>query len=583
MTVGTRITLVQPIGSRTITAGRDLHSAPEDIKILSLYLFYDYFQNICFHYHFVSNITTFIVKYMSTFKTRKVIMKVKQFAALIILDGFGIAEASDSNAIHLANKPFIDKLFNDYPHNTLEASGEAVGLPDGQMGNSEVGHLNLGAGRVVYQSLTRVNVAIKDKSFFEIDAFKNAIEHVKKNNSKLHILGLVSDGGVHSHTTHFKALYDLAKSSGIEDKTYLHAFLDGRDTPPTSGKGYLETLVNYGMKVATVSGRYYAMDRDSNWDRLQKAYDNMVLGTGELISSPINGIQKSYDNNITDEFVVPFLVDKKGLISDSDAVIFANFRPDRAIRISTAISNLDAVKDYYMDGKATFSAKPLNNILYVSMMKYASSIKGLVAFPLQTLDNLYGDVISSQGLNQLRIAETEKYAHVTFFFDGGVDKELPNSDRILIPSPKVATYDLQPEMSAYEVAEKAVESITSKKYDTMILNFANPDMVGHTGVLEAAVKAIETVDKCLEKVIDAINSIGGIAIIIADHGNAEKMRDTDGSPHTAHTTNLVPVLITKKGINVNSGSLQDIAPTLLEILGVNKPAEMTGHSLINKI
>ncbi|MDL2292698.1 2,3-bisphosphoglycerate-independent phosphoglycerate mutase [Acholeplasma sp. OttesenSCG-928-E16] len=507
-------------------------------------------------------------------------MKVNKFAALIILDGYGIAPASNSNAISLAKKPFIDELFKNYPHNTLEASGEAVGLPDGQMGNSEVGHLNLGAGRVVYQSLTRINVSIKDGSFFQNEAFLKACNHVKKNNSKLHILGLVSDGGVHSHTSHFKALQDVANQNGIGNKTYLHAFLDGRDTPPTSGKSYLKTLIDYNMQVATVSGRYYAMDRDSNWDRLQKAYDAMVLGKGPHFKNALEGIENSYKESITDEFVVPFVVDDKGLIGDNDAVIFANFRPDRAIRISTAISNLDGVKDYYMEGKATFNATPLKNIFYVSMMHYADTVKGLVAFPLQTLDNLFGDAVSNAGLRQLRIAETEKYAHVTFFFDGGVDKEIKGSTRILVPSPKVATYDLKPEMSAFEVKDKAVAAIKSKEFDTMVLNFANPDMVGHTGVIEAAVKAIETVDTCLKEVVEAISSIGGVAIILADHGNAEKMREPDGSPHTAHTTNLVPVVITDKNVKINHGALCDIAPTLLDILGLPIPSEMTGKSLI---
>ena len=504
----------------------------------------------------------------------------KTFVGLIIMDGYGLAPASPSNSVSLAKKPFLDNLFQEYPNNVLQASGEYVGLPDGQMGNSEVGHLNLGAGRIVYQSLTRINVAIKDGSFFKNKAFLDAIKHAKKHHSKLHIFGLVSDGGVHAYPTHIKALHDLAISEGITP--YLHAFMDGRDTPQTSGLGFLKDLMDHGMKVATVSGRYYAMDRDNNWDRIQKAYDNMTLGTGKL-QGALEGIQASYDQGVSDEFIIPFVVDKEGLVQDHDAIIFANFRPDRAIRIATAFSNPEKTSMYQTPGKANFSlAHTLKDIFFVSMMHYNETVKGPLAYELQTLDRLYGEVIADHNLKQLRIAETEKYAHVTFFFDGGSEKDLKGSTRILVESPKVPTYDLKPEMSAFEVRDKAVEAIKSGEFDTMILNFANPDMVGHTGSIEATTKAVETVDQCTKDVVEAILSIGGVAIVLADHGNAEKMRDNEGNAHTAHTTNLVPIVITKKDITLGTGALCDVAPTMLDLLGVKQPKEMTGKSLILK-
>ncbi len=505
----------------------------------------------------------------------------KKFAALIIMDGYGLAPASDSNSVSLAKKPFLDQLFKDYPNNTLKASGENVGLPEGQMGNSEVGHLNLGAGRVVFQSLTRINVAIKDGSFFKNKAFLDAIDHAKKNKSKLHIFGLISDGGVHAYPTHIKALHDLAVSKGITP--YLHAFMDGRDTPQVSGLGFLKDLIDYGIKVATVSGRYYAMDRDNNWDRIQLAFDNMVLGTGKHYKDALEGTQVSYDAGITDEFIIPFVVDQNGLVGDHDSIIFANFRPDRAIRIATAFSNPSEANTYHTEDKTSFDPKNApKDIFFVSMMHYNKTVKGPLAYELQVLNNLYGEVVADAGLKQLRIAETEKYAHVTFFFDGGQERDLKGATRIVVESPKVATYDLKPEMSAYEVKDRAVEAIKSGKFDTMILNFANPDMVGHTGSIEATTKAVETVDQCTKEVVEAILSIGGVAIVLADHGNAEKMRSADGQPHTAHTTNLVPVLITKKDIKLGTGSLCDVAPTLLELLGLKQPKEMTGHSLIIK-
>jgi len=506
-----------------------------------------------------------------------------KFVGLIIMDGYGLAPASDSNSVTLAKKPFIDSLFKNYPHTTLQASGEAVGLPEGQMGNSEVGHLNLGAGRVVYQSLTRINVAIKDGSFFKNEAFLKACAHVKKHQSKLHILGLVSDGGVHSTTNHIKALYDLAKQNGLENHTFLHAFTDGRDTPQQSAYGYVKDLVNYGLNIATVAGRYYAMDRDNNWDRLQLAYDNLLVGSDIKFDSALTGINASYDKGITDEFIVPFVVNSNGLINDNDAVIFANFRPDRAIRLATALSNPDATTLYQSEGKAVFHPNHVvKNILFVSMMHYNESVKGLLAYPLQTLNNLFGQTIENAGLSQIRAAETEKYAHVTFFFDGGKEVELKHSKRILAESPKVATYDLKPEMSAYELTDMVLEALKTKQYQTMVLNYANPDMVGHTGSIEATTKSVEVVDACVKKVVQEILSQDGVVIVLADHGNAEQMRSSDGKPHTAHTTNLVPCIITKKGINLHSGALCDVAPTILDLLNVKQPAEMTGHSLIER-
>ncbi len=505
----------------------------------------------------------------------------KKFAALIILDGYGLAPDSDTNSVSLAKKPFLDQLFIDYPNNVLHASGERVGLPKGQMGNSEVGHLNLGAGRIVYQSLTRINKSIENQSFFTNKAFLEAIAHVKKHKSNLHIFGLVGDGGVHAYPTHIKALHKLATSKGITP--YMHAFMDGRDTPQTSGLNFLKDLTDDGLVISTVSGRYYAMDRDNNWERIQKAFDTMVLGTGVHYDDALKGIKTSYDNGVTDEFIIPFVVDKKGLVKENDAILFANFRPDRAIRIATAFSNPNEANTYHSPGKANFDTKDVpKNIFLVSMMHYNKTVKGPLAYDLQKLNNLYGDVIANAGLKQVRLAETEKYPHVTFFFDGGIDKELKGSTRILVQSPKVATYDLKPEMSAFEVKDKAIEAIRSGVYDTMILNFANPDMVGHTGSIPATIKAVETVDQCAREVIKAILDIDGVAIVIADHGNAEKMKGADGAPHTAHTTNLVPVLITQKGITVNTGSLCDIAPTLLELLELKQPKEMTGKSLILK-
>lgn len=506
----------------------------------------------------------------------------KKFVGLVILDGLGIANPGPTNSVSLAKTPVLDNLLKEYPNNTLNASGLAVGLPEGQMGNSEVGHLNLGAGRVVWQSLSRINQAVLNNDFYKNKAFLNAIKHVKKYNSKLHIFGLLGDGGVHAHSDHIIALYELAKKYHLEKKTYYHAFLDGRDTSPTSGLGFLTEIAKTGLNIATVSGRYYAMDRDNNWDRLQLAIDNLTLGTGKLYPSYTEGVKASYEKGVTDEFMIPFLVNKNGLIKDNDAIIFANFRPDRAIRISTAFSNPKMVKEYYSPKKAHFDDTNIpKNIFFVSMMHYADTVKGEIAYGLQDLVNLYGDIISEAGLKQLRAAETEKYPHVTFFFDGGYEKDLKGAKRLLIPSPKVPTYDLKPEMSAYELTDAVIKELNKNSYDTMILNYANPDMVGHTGSIPATTKAVEAVDECLGKIVDEANKINGTLIIIADHGNAEMMRDKDGTPHTAHTTNIVPVIITDKSVKISSGgALCDVAPTMLKLLGLKQPKEMTGKSLI---
>ena len=508
----------------------------------------------------------------------------KRPVLLCIMDGYGIAECGEGNAVCKANKPNLDRIFKEYPTCIIDASGEAVGLPEGQMGNSEVGHMNLGAGRIVYQSLTRINVSVKDGSFMNNEAINEAVDNAIANNKKVHIFGLCSDGGVHSHTSHIKAIAALCEAKGVE--VYYHAFLDGRDVQPQSALEYIAKVEEAkNLKVSTVSGRYYAMDRDKNWNRIQVAYDAMTNKKGEVYSSAKEGIEASYANGVTDEFVVPFIVDLNGQICDGDSVIFANFRPDRAIQIATAISNPEVVKtlvknpeDYVLN-----TTNGPKDIKFVSMMKYADSVSGKLAFPLQSFNNLFGDVVSKAGLKQLRIAETEKYAHVTFFFDGGADREIEGSTRILVNSPKVATYDLQPEMSAYEVCDKVCDAIRSQEFDTIILNFANCDMVGHTGVIPATKAAVEAVDTCVGRVCEALDSVGGVALITADHGNAEKMLAEDGSPYTAHTTNLVPLVITNKNLKLKeNGILSDIAPTMLELLGLEKPADMTSESLILK-
>lgn len=503
-------------------------------------------------------------------------MSKKDLVMLVIMDGYGIRKETKGNAIAFAKKPNLDKLFSEYPNTLIQASGEAVGLPEGQMGNSEVGHMNIGAGRVVFQSLTRVNIAVRDGSLINMPAIHEAVEHAKKNHSSLHIMGLMSDGGVHSHINHIIYLMNEARKQGVE-KVYVHAFLDGRDVPPKSAKTYLSMLKDKcmsGVEIGVVSGRYYAMDRDKNYDRTQLAYDALVYGDAPY-KDLLGGIDESYEEGVTDEFVKPYIVTRNSNIKENDSVIFANFRPDRAIQISTAITNptMTSMKKY----------ETFQNICFVSMMLYSENVKGLVNFDVQKLDNMYGDVISERGLKQLRIAETEKYAHVTYFFDGGVDKELKGAKRILVHSPKVATFDLKPEMSAYEVTDKAIDAINSKEFDTIILNFANCDMVGHTAVFDAAVKAVETVDECVGKVYNAVKAVNGTLLITADHGNADMIYDENGLPFSAHTTNPVPFLITRKDVVLHeSGNLGDITPTMLDLLHEEKPAEMTGKSMIKE-
>ena len=496
---------------------------------------------------------------------------------LMILDGFGIA-GDKGNAIKAANKPNIDRLFSSNPVTQIGASGMDVGLPDGQMGNSEVGHTNIGAGRVVYQELTRITKSIQDGDFFQNEALCNAIDNAVKNGTALHIMGLLSDGGVHSHNTHLYGILELAKKKGLE-KVYVHAFLDGRDVPPSSGKDYVAACVEEMKKIgvgqiATVMGRYYAMDRDNRWERVVKAYSAMVYGEGVKCADPVEAVAVSYAEGVTDEFVVPTVIDGAAPIGAGDSMIFYNFRPDRAREITRTFVDPDF--SGFERKKGFF---PLT---YVCMTQYDATMPNVqVAFKPQSLDNTFGEYISNKGLTQLRIAETEKYAHVTFFFNGGVEKTYENEDRILVASPKVATYDLQPEMSAYEVADKCAEAIKSGKYDVIILNFANCDMVGHTGVFDAAVKAVEAVDACVGKVTDAIAEMGGVSLITADHGNADKMFEDDGSPFTAHTTNPVPFCVIGYPCQLREGGkLADIAPTMLQILGLEQPEEMTGKSLI---
>ncbi|MBQ3693111.1 MAG: 2,3-bisphosphoglycerate-independent phosphoglycerate mutase [Clostridia bacterium] len=498
---------------------------------------------------------------------------------LIIMDGYGIAPP-EGNAIAAANKPNLDRLFSENPVTTIGASGMDVGLPDGQMGNSEVGHTNMGAGRVVYQELTRITKSIGDGDFFENEALVEAVENCKANNSALHLMGLLSSGGVHSHNTHLYGLLELAKKSGLE-KVYIHAFLDGRDVPPSSAKDFAEELVKkteeIGVgKVATVAGRYYAMDRDNNWDRVEKAYSAMVYGEGVESCCAVKAIGDSYENEVTDEFVLPTVIDKEGTVKPNDSIVFFNFRPDRAREITRTFVDPDFKGFERRNG--FFPVK------FVCFTQYDATMPNVsVAFKPQSLVNTLGEYISSKDMTQLRIAETEKYAHVTFFLNGGVEKVYDGEDRILVNSPKVATYDLQPEMSAYEVTEKCVAAIESGKYDMIILNFANCDMVGHTGIFEAAVKAVEAVDECVGKVTDAIAKMGGVSLITADHGNADKMFDEDGSPFTAHTTNPVPFCVVGYPCKLREGGrLADIAPTMLEIMGLEQPAEMNGESIIAK-
>lgn len=510
----------------------------------------------------------------------------KKPTVLMILDGYGLNDNRTGNAVAQAQTPVMDKLMAEYPFVKGNASGLAVGLPDGQMGNSEVGHLNMGAGRIVYQDLTKITKAIQDGDFFENKALLAACENVKANDSALHMFGLVSDGGVHSHNEHIYGLLELAKRQGIK-KVYVHCFLDGRDTPPASGKEYVEQLeekmkeIGVG-EVASVMGRYYAMDRDNRWERVEKAYNALVKGIGETAESGPAGIQASYDADTTDEFVLPTVVMKDGApvatIKDNDSIIFYNFRPDRAREITRVFCD---------DNFEGFNRGPRVKTTYVCFTEYDVTIENkLVAFVKEEITNTFGEFLAEKGLKQARLAETEKYAHVTFFFNGGVEEPNEGEDRILVKSPKVATYDLQPEMSAYEVCDKLVEAIKSDKYDVVIINFANPDMVGHTGVEAAAIKAIEAVDECVGKAVDAVKDVDGQMFICADHGNAEQLIDDEtGEPFTAHTTNPVPFILVNADPAYKlreGGCLADIAPTLIELMGLEQPAEMTGKSLLVK-
>lgn len=509
---------------------------------------------------------------------------INKLTMLIVIDGFGINPNKDGNAIKLANTPNFKKILENYPNTYVETSGLKVGLPEGQMGNSEVGHTNIGAGRVVYQELTRISKSIVDGDFFENPELLKAIENCKKNNSKLHLMGLVSDGGVHSHITHLYGLLRLAKKQNFND-VFIHCFLDGRDVPPASAMEYITNLEENAKeigvgKVASISGRYYAMDRDKRWERVQLAYDALVLGKGEYAQKALEAVENSYKKGENDEFVRPTVLIKDSkpvaTVGINDSVIFFNFRPDRARELTRAL-----VDDQFDGFERPNGRFPL---CYVCMTQYDVTIPNVeVAFKPESLDNTFGEYISKLGYKQLRIAETEKYAHVTFFFNGGIEAKYDGEERILIPSPKVATYDMKPEMSAYEVTDAVIEAIESKKYDVIIMNYANPDMVGHTGILEAAIKAIETIDNCIGKIVDKVFAQEGVLFITSDHGNADQMKDYEtGGPMTAHTTNPTPLIIagSKKDLMLKPGKLADIAPTMLEIMGLEKPKEMTGESLI---
>ena len=511
----------------------------------------------------------------------------KKPVVLMVLDGYGLNENPEGNAIAMAKTPVMDDLMKNYPFVEGNASGMAVGLPDGQMGNSEVGHMNIGAGRIIYQDLTRITKDIQDGTFFDNKVLLQAIENCEKNDSDLHLWGLLSDGGVHSHNAHLYGLLEMAKKNGLE-KVYVHAFLDGRDTPPASGKDYVAELqakmdeIGVG-KIASLSGRYYAMDRDNNWDRVQKAYDSLTTGEGVKATDAVQAMADSYAQDVTDEFVLPTVItDEDGnplsLVKDGDSVIFFNFRPDRAREITRA----------FCDDQFTGFERPFLNITYVCFKDYDETIPNkLIAFEKEEIKNTFGEFLANNGLKQLRLAETEKYAHVTFFFNGGVEEPNKDENRILVNSPKeVATYDLKPEMSAPEVGENLVKAIKSDEYDVIVINFANPDMVGHTGVIPAAVKAVETVDGLVGQAVEAVKEMDGVLFICADHGNAEKMVDYEtGAPHTAHTTNPVPFILVNADPSWKlreGGCLADIAPTLIEVMGMEQPKEMTGKSLIVK-
>lgn len=508
----------------------------------------------------------------------------KKPTVLMILDGYGLSDKTEGNAVKQAKTPVMDKLIAKYPFVQGEASGMAVGLPDGQMGNSEVGHTNMGAGRIVYQMLVKISKSIQDGDFFENKALVAAMENCKKNDSALHLMGLLSPGGVHSHMEHLYGLLEMAKKNGLE-KVYVHAYLDGRDVPPSSAAEYMEELVakikEIGVgSVATISGRFYAMDRDNAWDREEKAYSALVYGEGVQADDPVQAIKDSYANDVTDEFMLPTVVDKNGMIHENDSVIFFNFRPDRARQLTRAFVDPEFTGFERRNGYF-----PLT---FVCMAQYDAEMPNvLVAFPPEELKMTFGEYLAKHGKKQLRLAETQKYAHVTFFFNGGVEDPNVDEFRLLVNSPKdVATYDLKPEMSAPEVGMDLVEAIKSDKYDVIIINFANPDMVGHTGVIPAAIKAVEKVDELVGKAVDAVKDVDGVLFICADHGNAEKMIDYEtGAPHTAHTTNPVPFILVNYDENYTlreGGRLCDIAPTLIEIMGLEKPVEMTGESLLVK-
>lgn len=505
----------------------------------------------------------------------------KKPVMLMILDGWGIAKPSATNAASAAKTPHLDSYFSQYPHTQLQASGLAVGLPEGQMGNSEVGHLNIGAGRIIYQELTRITKAIEDGDFFTNPVLVEVMEKVKAEDKALHFMGLLSDGGVHSHITHLLALVKMAKEKGLT-KVFVHPFLDGRDVGPSTALIYIDQLekamAEIGVgKIATVSGRYYAMDRDKRWERVERAYKAIVMGDGVAASSAHDGVEASYAKGVTDEFVEPLVVkDVNGKVEAGDGIVFFNFRPDRAREITRALNDKD------FDGfTRPESARPVN---YVCMTQYDATIEAPIAFPPVKHEDTLGQVLAKAGINQLRIAETEKYAHVTFFFNGGVEAPNPLEERVLIPSPKVATYDLQPEMSAEEVTQALLAELDKDKFSAIILNFANPDMVGHTGVVEAAVKAMEKVDDCAGRIVEKVLSLDGVVCITADHGNLEKMVDEiTGQPHTAHTTNPVPfIVVSNRKLALHEGKLCDIAPTLLELLNIQQPEAMTGSSLLNK-
>ena len=501
-------------------------------------------------------------------------------AVLIILDGYGLAPVSEGNAIAKANTPNLDRLFSENPCTELSASGLDVGLPDGQMGNSEVGHTNIGAGRVVFQTLPKISREIENGEFFKNPVYVKAMDDAKTAGKALHIMGLLSDGGVHSHLSHIFAILDMAKQRELE-KVYVHCFLDGRDVPPKSGAGFVKQLADKcselgNARIATIQGRFYGMDRDKRWDRVEQGYNAIVCGKGELESNAVLAVERSYENELTDEFVKPVVVDPQGVINQGDSVIFMNFRPDRAREITWAL-NLES-----FDGFAR--EKTVYPLSYVCTAQYDESLPLPIAYPPEVIENTLGDFVSAKGCKQFRVAETEKYAHVTFFFNGGVEKQTEGEDRCLVPSPKeFATYDLVPEMSAKEVAERCIEAIASDKYQLVVCNFANCDMVGHTGVMEAAVKAVETVDECMGAIMAECEKHDDLCLLVtADHGNADCMFDENGKVNTAHTTNPVPLAVCKKGVSLEKGRLADIAPTILELMGFEQPVEMTGKSLIKK-